>query len=84
MQDEEAEVNTNMRRLSALQKGLKAIPVWNTTFIEFEELSATYAKGEVHPGDIKPSLAKVLNRILELKKEVSEMTLQRDLAQSQV
>ncbi|KAL6218716.1 hypothetical protein ACLB2K_011925 [Fragaria x ananassa] len=91
MQDEEVEVNTNRRRLSALCKGLKANPVWNTraqqeerTFIEFEELSVAYAKGEVHPGDVKPSLAKASNRILELKKEVSELTLQRDLAQSQV
>ncbi|KAL6227663.1 hypothetical protein ACLB2K_001620 [Fragaria x ananassa] len=71
MQDEEVEVNTNRRRFSALHKGLKANPVWNTTFIEFEELSVAYAKGEVHPGDVKPSLAKASNRILELKKEVS-------------
>ncbi|KAM5572454.1 hypothetical protein ABKV19_012487 [Rosa sericea] len=35
------------------------------TFTKFEELSAAYAKGEVHPGDLKPSLAKALNRILE-------------------
>ncbi|KAL6146400.1 hypothetical protein ACLB2K_057079 [Fragaria x ananassa] len=65
-------------------EALKAFIDSHRTFIEFEELTAAYAKGEVHPGDIKPYLAKALNRIMELKKEMSKLTLQRDLAQSQV
>ncbi|XP_050378702.1 tyrosine--tRNA ligase 1, cytoplasmic isoform X1 [Argentina anserina] len=37
----------------------------NKNFTDFEDLSVAYAKGDVHPGDLKPSLAKALNQILE-------------------
>ena len=36
------------------------------TFTRFEELTATYESGELHPGDLKPALAKSLNKILEV------------------
>ncbi|RYR71368.1 hypothetical protein Ahy_A02g005636 isoform C [Arachis hypogaea] len=37
----------------------------NKTFKTFEELTAAYESGEVHPGDLKPALSKALNKILE-------------------
>ncbi|KAK4744395.1 hypothetical protein SAY87_010707 [Trapa incisa] len=37
----------------------------NKTFKTFDELSADYESGELHPGDLKPSLAKALNKILQ-------------------
>ncbi|KAK4794385.1 hypothetical protein SAY86_012379 [Trapa natans] len=36
----------------------------NKTFKTFDELAADYESGELHPGDLKPSLAKALNKIL--------------------
>ncbi|RZB78661.1 Tyrosine--tRNA ligase 1, cytoplasmic isoform A [Glycine soja] len=38
----------------------------NKTFTSFEELTAAYKSGELHPGDLKPALAKSLNKILEV------------------
>ncbi|PRQ53424.1 putative tyrosine--tRNA ligase [Rosa chinensis] len=35
------------------------------TFANFQDLSKDYASGELHPGDLKPALAKALNKILE-------------------
>ncbi|KAL5567154.1 hypothetical protein UlMin_030318, partial [Ulmus minor] len=37
----------------------------NKTLKIFEELTTNYESGELHPGDLKPSLAKALNKILE-------------------
>ncbi|XP_031377294.1 tyrosine--tRNA ligase 1, cytoplasmic isoform X1 [Punica granatum] len=37
----------------------------NKTFKTFEELTADYESGELHPGDLKPALAKALNKILQ-------------------
>ncbi|MED6155034.1 hypothetical protein PIB30_001716 [Stylosanthes scabra] len=37
----------------------------NKTFKTFEELTAAYESGELHPGDLKPALSKALNKILE-------------------
>ncbi|XP_034702197.1 tyrosine--tRNA ligase 1, cytoplasmic-like [Vitis riparia] len=34
-------------------------------FKSYEELIADYANGELHPGDLKPSLSKALNKILQ-------------------
>ncbi|XP_024198459.1 tyrosine--tRNA ligase 1, cytoplasmic [Rosa chinensis] len=89
MEDEEAEVNTKIKKAYCPPEKVEGNPCleyvqylifpWfheftvecseknggDITFKEFEELSAAYAKGEVHPGDLKPSLAKALNRILE-------------------
>ncbi|KAL6181903.1 hypothetical protein ACLB2K_048551 [Fragaria x ananassa] len=89
MEDEEAEVNTKIKKAYCPPKEVEGNPCleyiqylifpWfheftverseknggNTTFTKFGDLSAAYAKGEVHPGDLKPSLAKALNRILE-------------------
>jgi tyrosyl-tRNA synthetase len=33
-------------------------------YTSYEELCADYASGAVHPGDLKPALARNLNRIL--------------------
>ncbi|KAL0306674.1 UNVERIFIED_CONTAM: Tyrosine--tRNA ligase 1, cytoplasmic [Sesamum radiatum] len=35
------------------------------TFKSFEDLANDYESGELHPGDLKPALAKALNRILQ-------------------
>ncbi|CAL1382546.1 unnamed protein product [Linum trigynum] len=35
------------------------------TFTTIEDLEADYASGALHPGDLKPSLSKALNRILQ-------------------
>ncbi|KAG6392112.1 hypothetical protein SASPL_146322 [Salvia splendens] len=35
------------------------------TFKSFEDLVADYESGQLHPGDLKPALAKSLNRILQ-------------------
>ncbi|PRQ24756.1 putative tyrosine--tRNA ligase [Rosa chinensis] len=35
------------------------------TFTNFEQLSNAYASGQLHPGDLKPALAKSLNKMLE-------------------
>ncbi|KAG6383253.1 hypothetical protein SASPL_156999 [Salvia splendens] len=35
------------------------------TFKSFEDLVADYESGQLHPGDLKPALAKALNRILQ-------------------
>ncbi|KMZ58487.1 Tyrosine-tRNA ligase [Zostera marina] len=37
----------------------------NRTFTSVEELFAEYSSGKVHPGDLKPALAKSLNKILQ-------------------
>ncbi|XP_043809851.1 tyrosine--tRNA ligase 1, cytoplasmic isoform X2 [Manihot esculenta] len=39
-------------------------------FKSFEEVVAEYESGELHPGDLKPSLARALNKILQLKAKV--------------
>ncbi|KAG6688604.1 hypothetical protein I3843_11G131200 [Carya illinoinensis] len=39
------------------------------TFKSFEELTADYESGELHPGDLKPALSKALNKILEPVRE---------------
>ncbi|KAK9914647.1 hypothetical protein M0R45_038415 [Rubus argutus] len=105
MEDEEAEVNTKIKKAYCPPEKVEGNPCleyvkylifpWfheftverseknggNRTFTTFEELSAAYASGEVHPGtrsqtiigksieqntgDLKPSLAKALNKILE-------------------
>ncbi|KAG6634065.1 tyrosine--tRNA ligase 1, cytoplasmic-like [Carya illinoinensis] len=39
------------------------------TYKNFEELIADYESGELHPGDLKPSLSKALNKILEPVRE---------------
>lgn len=36
------------------------------TFKNFEELAFDYESGELHPGDLKPALAKTLNLILQV------------------
>lgn len=36
------------------------------TFTSVEELFAEYSSGKVHPGDLKPALAKSLNKILQV------------------
>ncbi|XP_028783792.1 tyrosine--tRNA ligase 2, cytoplasmic-like [Neltuma alba] len=41
----------------------------NKTFKRFEDLIADYESGELHPADLKPALAKLLNRILEPVRE---------------
>ncbi|KAL5551633.1 hypothetical protein UlMin_002240 [Ulmus minor] len=41
----------------------------NKTFKSFEELTADYEIGELHPADLKPALAKALNKILEPVRE---------------
>ncbi|KAK4272995.1 hypothetical protein QN277_021473 [Acacia crassicarpa] len=41
----------------------------NKTFKTFEELIADYESGELHPADLKPALAKSLNKILEPVRE---------------
>ncbi|RDX90655.1 Tyrosine--tRNA ligase 1, cytoplasmic, partial [Mucuna pruriens] len=38
-------------------------------FKSYEELAAAYEIGELHPGDLKPALAKSLNKILEPVRE---------------
>ena len=40
--------------------------IQSRTFTSFEELTAAYKSGELHPGDLKPALAKSLNKILEV------------------
>ncbi|KAM7270437.1 hypothetical protein ACFE04_029651 [Oxalis oulophora] len=35
------------------------------TFTTFEELASAYESGDVHPGDLKPSLTKAINKILQ-------------------
>jgi hypothetical protein len=35
-------------------------------YTEWEELSADYASGALHPGDLKPALARHLNEILQV------------------
>ena len=37
----------------------------NKTYTEFDELVADYTSGALHPGDLKPALAKALNIILQ-------------------
>lgn len=37
----------------------------NKTFKSYEELVADYEEGNLHPGDLKPSLAKAINEILQ-------------------
>lgn len=37
----------------------------NKTYQSFEELTADYEAGALHPGDVKPALAKSLNKILQ-------------------
>lgn len=37
------------------------------TFKSFEDLVIDYESGELHPADLKPALAKALNRILQVK-----------------
>ncbi|MBO8590042.1 tyrosine--tRNA ligase, partial [Staphylococcus aureus] len=37
----------------------------NKTFTSIEELIADYEKEELHPADVKPALAKALNKILQ-------------------
>ena len=36
------------------------------TFTSIEELIADYEKEELHPADVKPALAKALNKILQV------------------
>lgn len=36
------------------------------SFKTFEELIADYESGALHPADVKPALAKALNKILEV------------------
>lgn len=36
------------------------------SFESFEELVADYESGKLHPADLKPALAKALNKILEV------------------
>jgi len=40
--------------------------IQSRTFTSFAELTAAYESGELHPGDLKPALAKSLNKILEV------------------
>ena len=35
------------------------------SFEKFEDLAAAFASGELHPGDLKPALAKAINAILQ-------------------
>ena len=42
------------------------IPFKNRVFATYEELVADYAKGDLHPGDLKPALSKALNKILQV------------------
>ncbi|KAL9410882.1 hypothetical protein AB3S75_044623 [Citrus x aurantiifolia] len=37
----------------------------NKTFESYEELVADYEEGNLHPGDLKPSLSKAINKILQ-------------------
>lgn len=41
------------------------------TFKSFEDLVVDYESGELHPADLKPALAKALNRILQVKFDIS-------------
>ncbi|PNY04358.1 tyrosyl-tRNA synthetase [Trifolium pratense] len=41
----------------------------NKTYKSFEELVVDYESGQIHPGDLKPSLSKSLNKILEPVRE---------------
>lgn len=36
------------------------------TFENYEELVADYEEGNLHPGDLKPSLSKAINKILQV------------------
>lgn len=36
------------------------------TFKSYEELATGYESGELHPGDLKPSLSKAINLILQV------------------
>ncbi|KAH9764363.1 Tyrosine--tRNA ligase 1 cytoplasmic [Citrus sinensis] len=38
----------------------------NKTFENYEELVADYEEGNLHPGDLKPSLSKAINKILQV------------------
>lgn len=35
------------------------------TYTDYEDLASEYANGSLHPGDLKPALAKALNIILQ-------------------
>lgn len=35
------------------------------TYTDYEDLASEYANGSLHPGDLKPALAKALNTILQ-------------------
>ncbi|KAK1668465.1 hypothetical protein QYE76_056624 [Lolium multiflorum] len=37
----------------------------NKTFLSMDELTADYVSGALHPGDVKPALAKAINKILQ-------------------
>eukprot|EP00890_Picochlorum_soloecismus_P005752 jgi/Picsp_1/6178/NSC_03532-R1_tyrosyl-trna synthetase len=37
----------------------------NRTYTDYEDLASDYANGSLHPGDLKPALAKALNTILQ-------------------
>ncbi|KAF2298363.1 hypothetical protein GH714_023126 [Hevea brasiliensis] len=78
MEDEEAEVNVKIKKAYCPPKIVDGILVWTTsnvlsflglmnlrTFKNFEEVVAEYESGELHPGDLKPSLARALNKILQ-------------------
>jgi len=36
------------------------------TYQSYEELKVDYEAGALHPGDVKPALAKALNKILQV------------------
>lgn len=36
------------------------------TFESYEELVADYEEGNLHPGDLKPSLSRAINKILQV------------------
>ncbi|KAL4603837.1 hypothetical protein ACB092_10G152400 [Castanea dentata] len=82
MEDDEAEVNLKIKKAYCLPGILEGNPCLeyfeiersaenggDKSFESFEELVADYESGKLHPADLKPALAKALNKILEPVRE---------------
>ncbi|KAI7730420.1 hypothetical protein M8C21_025365, partial [Ambrosia artemisiifolia] len=67
MEDEEAVVNSKIQNTYCPPNFVDGNPCleYIKTYTSFEELSADYLKGDLHPADLRPALAKAINRILQ-------------------
>ncbi|GFP78725.1 tyrosine--tRNA ligase [Phtheirospermum japonicum] len=63
----QAEVNLKIKKAFCPPKVVEKNPCleYIKTFKSFKELADDYESGELHPGDLKPALAKAINRILQ-------------------